>query len=160
MTRISTSTKWAGESVKVLGHKVVFKSVWATALHVEQLAKNLCARNYGYLAASINAQMKDKGDKLESPTKYAKSTIPATHAPATFKTIQPPTADNEAHVGTAVDYGPHVEYGTIKMDAQPFLRPALDLAKGDVLEIVKAEGKNHFFKYLLEHENYLQSRGV
>ena len=160
MTRISTTTKWEGEAVKVLGQKVVSSSVWATALHVEQLAKNLCARNYGYLAASINAQMSDKGDKLESPSKYAKSAVPAAHAPDTFKTISAPAEKNEAHVGTAVDYGPHVEYGTIKADAQPFLRPALDLAKGDVVEIIKVEGKNHFYKYLLEHENYLQSRGM
>ncbi len=29
-------------------------------------------------------------------------------------------------VGTAVHYAPHVEYGTRRMRAQPFLRPALD----------------------------------
>lgn len=32
-------------------------------------------------------------------------------------------------VGTNVEYAPHVEYGTSRMNAQPFLRPALDDAK-------------------------------
>ena len=32
----------------------------------------------------------------------------------------------EARVGTNVHYAPHVCYGTKKMKAQPFLRPALD----------------------------------
>lgn len=30
-----------------------------------------------------------------------------------------------AFVGTNVEYAPHVEYGTVKMEAQPYLRPAL-----------------------------------
>ena len=30
----------------------------------------------------------------------------------------------EVYVGTNVEYAPHVEYGTIKQKAQPFLRPA------------------------------------
>lgn len=30
-----------------------------------------------------------------------------------------------ADVGTNVQYAPHVEYGTVHMAAQPFLRPAL-----------------------------------
>jgi HK97 gp10 family phage protein len=30
----------------------------------------------------------------------------------------------EVYVGSNVEYAPHVEYGTIKQKAQPFLRPA------------------------------------
>lgn len=34
-------------------------------------------------------------------------------------------------VGTNVEYAPHVEFGTVKMPAQPFLRPALrEVLKG------------------------------
>jgi len=160
MTRITFTTKWEGDAVKILGHKVIGASLWATALHVEQLAKNLCPRNYGYLAASINAQMVDRGQHVQSPSDYSSKAPPAKYKIDPLVEIAKPTVANEAFVGTAVEYGPHVEYGTIKMDAQPFLRPALDLAKGDVVEIVKAEGKNHFSKYLIEHENYLQSRGL
>ena len=46
------------------------------------------------------------------------------------------------------------------MDSQPFLRPAADLVQGKVLEIVKVNGKYYFKDYLIEHEQYLRSRGV
>jgi HK97 gp10 family phage protein len=32
--------------------------------------------------------------------------------------------DKAVYIGTNVEYAPHVEYGTIKQKAQPFLRPA------------------------------------
>ncbi len=32
--------------------------------------------------------------------------------------------DNAAYIGTNVEYAPYVEYGTYKMPAQPFLKPA------------------------------------
>jgi HK97 gp10 family phage protein len=35
-----------------------------------------------------------------------------------------------AAVGTNVEYAPYVEFGTSKMSAQPFLRPALTAAGG------------------------------
>ena len=37
------------------------------------------------------------------------------------------------HVGTNVEYAPHIEYGTVRMKAQPFLRPALNHRKNDIL---------------------------
>ena len=40
--------------------------------------------------------------------------------------VSRPTDDVTLHVGTNVEYAPHVEYGTVRMRAQPFLRPALD----------------------------------
>ena len=33
---------------------------------------------------------------------------------------------DDARVGTNVEYAPYVEYGTSKMAAQPYLRPAVD----------------------------------
>lgn len=32
--------------------------------------------------------------------------------------------DTAAYIGTNVEYGPHVEFGTSRSKAQPFLRPA------------------------------------
>lgn len=32
--------------------------------------------------------------------------------------------DNAVYIGTNVEYGPYVEYGTLRQKAQPFLRPA------------------------------------
>lgn len=47
----------------------------------------------------------------------------------------------EARVGTNVEYGPHVEFGTSSQRAQPYLRPAYDenrsRAVGEIAEVLK-----------------------
>lgn len=40
--------------------------------------------------------------------------------------------DKTATVGTNVHYAAYVEYGTVKMKAQPYLRPALDENKDEL----------------------------
>ena len=47
---------------------------------------------------------------------------------------KPEISDDEVavYVGTDVDYGPDVEFGTSRMRAQPYLRPALDQNKSEV----------------------------
>ena len=45
-------------------------------------------------------------------------------------------SDEEARVGTNVDYAPWVEGGTSKMAAQPFLRPALDENENRVKKMI------------------------
>ena len=44
---------------------------------------------------------------------------------------------NEGKVGTDVTYAPYVEFGTIKMPAQPFLFPALEKNKNRIVELLK-----------------------
>ena len=44
--------------------------------------------------------------------------------------------DEEARVGTNVDYAPHLEYGTVKMAAQPYLRPSLDSNKSQIEKMI------------------------
>lgn len=41
-------------------------------------------------------------------------------------TNAPLTGQTAVAVGTNVEYGPYVEYGTSRMAAQPYLRPAMD----------------------------------
>ena len=159
MIRIDITKKWNGPIVKTQGKKVIDKSVYETGLVIESKAKSFAARRYGYLAASINTQTKSEGTELESPGKYAKETPPIGHNVDSFKKIEKPTEDNAGYVGTAVDYGPHIEFGTVKMDSQPFLRPAMEMAKGNILDIVKINGKKYFLGYLIEHEKYLQEMG-
>jgi HK97 gp10 family phage protein len=134
--------------VKILARKVVGKSAFEIALVIEGDAKLLCARRYGYLAASIHSRMKDQKTQLESPTKYQREQPPEKHNVATFREIQGPTEENVALVGTAVDYGPHVEFGTKKMDAQPFLRPAGDMAFGKAPNIIREQSKYIFKDYV------------
>jgi HK97 gp10 family phage protein len=45
--------------------------------------------------------------------------------------------DGGAAVVSEADYSAHVEFGTYKMAAQPFLRVAIDEGEGDVLDAVK-----------------------
>ena len=45
-------------------------------------------------------------------------------------------SDEEARVGTNVEYAPWVEGGTSKMAAQPFLRPALDNNKSRIEKMI------------------------
>lgn len=156
----SITSVWNGEIVKSQMKKAVGDSLFKVALIVESYAKKLCARRYGYLAASINTQTKSEGTKVEDPGKYRKETPPPYHNVLSFKEIAKPTEDNMAYVGTHVDYNYHVEYGTVKMDAQPFLRPALEYAKGEVLDIVKIGSKSYLKDYLIEHIGYLGKRGV
>ena len=43
---------------------------------------------------------------------------------------------DEARIGTNTDYGPYLEFGTRKMPAQPYLRPAMDKNKNNIQKIL------------------------
>jgi hypothetical protein len=146
--KVITKSSWKGDIVKVKGHSCMIKSIYEIGLIVEGQAKELCARRYGYLAASINTQFEGGGTELESPSSYAKETPPASHKVDTFRKIQKPSNDETVLVGTAVDYGPYLEFGTIRASAQPFLRPAADLARGQTLTVVKKNSKYEFQDYI------------
>ena len=45
-------------------------------------------------------------------------------------------SEDEARVGTNVEYAPYVEYGTKKMSAQPYLRPALANNKSAIEKMI------------------------
>lgn len=128
---ISTSLKWDGDKVKILGEKVVDGSAFKTGLVVEGNAKLLAPVDTGRLAGSISTQSKDKGSKTG------------------VDTISKPTAEGVVYVGTPVAYGPYMEFGTSKAEAQPFLRPALRMAKGEAVTITKRESKTVFGDYLV-----------
>lgn len=48
------------------------------------------------------------------------------------------TDDTTMYVGTNVEYAPYVELGTVNMDAQPFLRPALENHMDEYREIMNS----------------------
>jgi len=156
--KVTVNTKWEGKEVKVLGKKVVGKTMFEVGLVVEGQAKLLCPIDYGYLAASINVQAGDgQGTEMSrvvqnsSKEKVKKKDQHRSFwegMPEGFHKITKPDSDMEVLVGTAVEYGPHIEFGTIHMDAQPFLRPALDLAKGKTLHIGLYNGKYYLKDYL------------
>ena len=51
------------------------------------------------------------------------------------------TDDDAAYIGTNVEYAPHVELGTIKQKAQPYLRPAATEHQNTYNAIIKSELK-------------------
>ena len=143
----TVTAQWHGDEMKVRAKKVTGKSAYELGLIVEGKAKELAPVDTGRLKGSITTAAYHERTTAQTPATWQDS-------------IDPPSDDNEVLVGTAVAYGPHMEFGTIKTDAQPFLRPALDLAKGKVLTVVQRNAKMHFGEYLLEHDAYLKSRGI
>lgn len=77
----------------------VAKDLARRALSVDRTAKRLCPVDTGRLRASINWRLEADARGLL------------------------------AIVGTDVEYAPYVEFGTSRMSAQPFLRPALEAAR-------------------------------
>ena len=130
MATATVEKQWNGSEVKLRGKRVVGKSAFEIGLIVEGQAKTLVPVDTGRLAGSITTASRD------------------TQSPGIGDLIRPPVADNEVFVGTAVEYGPYVEFGTIRSNAQPFLRPALDLAQGRALTIVMNNGRSEFREYL------------
>lgn len=160
MIKTTVDTQWHGAEIKIQGKQVVNKSAYQIGLIVEGQAKLLAPRDYGYLAASITTQSESQGTELEAPAKYSsnkykRGSFEDAMVRRSFKKITKP-GPNEVWVGTALEYGPHQEFGTIRMKAQPFLRPALDLAKGKALTIIKLNGKYYFADYLNARDVFLE----
>lgn len=177
MIKSTVSQEWHGNEVKIQGNLVINKSIYEIGLIVEGQAKLLAPKDTGYLAASITTQAYGgKGTDPEDPRKYASTMGKYTAAMAsegiepTYKknkkeyslwemTIQSPKEENQVIVGTALDYAPHQEFGTVRASAQPFLRPALDMARGKALTLVKLNSKIHFKEYLTEKDAYKLRNG-
>lgn len=77
----------------------VAKDLQRRALQVDRAAKQLCPVDTGRLRSSITNEIGQDGEGLV------------------------------ATIGTDVEYAPHVELGTSRMAAQPFLLPALEAAQ-------------------------------
>lgn len=152
MIKSTVESEWNGDKVKIQGRKATGKTAWELGLIVEGQAKLLCPIDYGYLAASITTQSVSQGTDLGTPNPDPSKPKSYPHNVSTFRKIDKSTDPNEVLVGTAVDYAPYVEFGTIKSNAQPFLRPALDLAKGKVMTLLKENGKFYFGDYLRRPE--------
>ncbi len=51
--------------------------------------------------------------------------------------------DDTVITGTNVEYGPYVEFGTARQSPQPFMRPAWDEGKGQVVEYMEEEAQDN-----------------
>lgn len=137
MSRSGVFTKWNGDDVKARAGKLAKLSPFEIGLVVQGYAKNLAPYQTGRLRASITTASGD-----------GRATKPSGTGAVGSDTITPPNDPHETFVGTPVDYGPYQEYGTRRSMAQPFLRPALDMARGKALTIVQVGAKKQFGEYL------------
>ena len=128
--------QWRGKEVKVQGQRVVGRTMFEVGLVVEGQAKLLAPIDTGRLAGSITTQA------------YGNGTAPTGEGSRPSDRIASPTSGDMVLVGTPVEYGPYMEFGTIRNEAQPFLRPALDLAKGKKLTILMQNGRLQFKEFL------------
>lgn len=142
----TVNSEWNGDKVIIQGKKVTKRSAFEIGLVVMGQAKLLAPVNWGYLAASITVQSIDNGTHPTAPA--SSNPIGADPGQPPVMTISKPTDPNEVLVGTPVEYAVWQEFGTSRSDAQPYLRPALELAKGNQLTILKKNGKFHFAEYL------------
>ena len=135
--RVETDSTWNGDEVKWRGRKATGRSTFEIGLAVQAAAKALCPVKLGRLRGSITTQARSEGTEPET-VKGSKAS----------DKIAAPSDDLETYVGTGVEYGPYIEFGTVRSDAQPFLRPALDLAQGKTLTLVRKNAKWEFGDYL------------
>lgn len=142
MIKTTVDSRWNGKDVKVRGKKVIGRTAFEIGLVVEGQAKALAPRDTGRLAASITTQSSDMGTAPRGVGARAEDVI--------TKPSQSLTDQHQVlvYVGTPVFYAPYIEFGTLRSNAQPFLRPALDLAQGKTLTITRNAGRYEFADYL------------
>lgn len=61
---------------------------------------------------------------------------PNTDTGTLIKSIQTEITHNAVYVGTNNEYAPHLEFGTVKMAARPFLNPAYQNKKKEVFKLI------------------------
>lgn len=139
MTKTETKIEWHGEEVKLRGTRAIRKSAFEAALIVEEQAAALCPIDTGRLRGSITIEGMGESTAVRTP------------ATGDDK-ITGPSDENEIYVGTNVDYAAYQEFGTRKNEAQAYLRPALDLAKGKSVTLIEVNGRIQLKEYLRESD--------
>jgi hypothetical protein len=130
--QVKTELAWNGADVKIKGREVIGKTIYETGLIVQGQAVVLAPRKTGYLAGSIVTTSSSENTDTRPADDGRKA-----------KGIDAPRIDNEVFVGTSVEYAMTQEFLH-----QPFLRPALDLAQGKVLDIGVKNSRQVFKDYL------------
>ena len=101
-------------------HEAASKVVRKAAFDLEFLAKQKAPVDTGYLRNSIYTVTNDSSDygqHVSGAAKPGQTLLPE---------VDKPTDDLTAYVAVGANYGAFVEYGTSRMNAQPYLTPAAD----------------------------------
>lgn len=125
---VETKLKWNGEAAKIAAKEFTNKSAFEAGKIVEGQAVALAPVDLGRLIGSITTKTKTQGTDIKAPSERQDE-------------IRRPSEEQVAFVGTNVYYGPFIEFGTSRQRAQPFLRPALDLNTGKILQVYEQEGR-------------------
>jgi hypothetical protein len=135
---------WNGEEVERRAKQLAEKSPFEIGLFVQGQAKLLCPVDTGRLRGSI--QVASGTGQRAAPGGNARYD----------DYIKAPADRFETFVGTPVEYANWVEYGTGRNSAQPFLRPANDMARGRALHLVQIGARREFAEYLTTKDIYRQ----
>ena len=118
--------KWAEWDFESLFDKAVFTGLEAVGFMLESHAKRLVPVDTGRLRGSITYATQRKTGQVTAPAQSGDE-------------VSRPTDEHTLHVGTNVEYAPHVEYGTVRSQAQPYLRPAIDNNHKQAAELMNRE---------------------
>ncbi len=102
--------------------RAIRKALTTAGMLVEGSAISLVPIDTGRLKGSITYAVRGYTSRTRSPAKSKDA-------------VSRPITAYVAHVGTNVEYAEYQEYGTRKMKAQPYLRPALDMNRTAIREI-------------------------
>lgn len=105
---------------------------------VEGHAKELCPVDTGLLRNSITFALGGQAPAIidyQSDTKDKNGDFTTGH----YEGEAPDDDDNQitVYVGTNVQYAPYQELGTSKIDARPFLRPAMEDYQREIEQIIE-----------------------
>lgn len=93
---------------------------------IQQVSAGGVVTRYTQGGNSFDHMVSKEGDAPNTDTGRLASSIAMSHD----------QGSGEAHVSTDVDYAEHLEFGTVKMAARPFLEPALDKNEKNLLATV------------------------
>jgi hypothetical protein len=146
------TANWNGDDVIKRAKSLEGHSSYAIGLEVSGVAKGLCPVGKSSAGGGKKNKPGYVGGRLRGSITVVSQdghrTTPKGPGAESSDVISAPTTPGETFVGTPVEYGPYVEYGTFRMYARPFLRPALDIVKGRVPKIVAVEARKDFGEYL------------
>lgn len=111
------------------------KALTMCGLVVEKFAKQLAPADTGLLRNSITWALAGK----KPATKSYKANKPKNGVIQTgeYSGTAPNDDELSVFVGTNVEYSPHVELGTSRQEAQPFLKPAAADSKSELEQCFK-----------------------
>jgi len=113
---------------KLIVEKIRYKAVDGLDIvgtAIEGWARDLCTVLTGNLRGSITHATKWKGQSRVAEPASQEDAVPL------------PTDDFAVRIGTGVEYASYIEFGTSKMSAQPYLRPAVKDNEKRITKIYK-----------------------